>query len=103
MVKEKNADTPAASTRRKKNKGKKKSKKKKINNRVKSNDAKETKGSDVNLNNHVPSTSNPFQRPDTWRDVAQVRLVNCFSGHFHVHRSLSYIRRYAFIHHVTMH
>lgn len=80
MVKQKNADTTAASTLQKKNKGhkknkgKKKNKKKKIASRVKLDPAQKNKGSDANLDNHVPSTSKPFERPDTWRDIVQVRL-----------------------------
>ena len=79
MKKQKHATTVAESPRKKKNKTKKKKKKNsKRNSGVKVDSTKKKKTSFVDLDhaketgNYVPSSSKPFERPDTWRDVAQV-------------------------------
>ena len=80
MVKQEHVAAAAASTRKIKNNNKKKKKKKKKKNknnnvRTKLDHAKEATSSGDHANepmNHIPSTSKPFERPDTWKRIAQV-------------------------------
>ena len=93
MVKQEPAAAAATPTRKKERKSKKK-KRKKTNSPIRLDRSKTKNSSRVIVENakgkrdRIPSASKPFERPDTWRDVAQV--PNKLSPH----HTCSYARAY---------